>query len=110
MVGSLGDAVGCLRLVIFLVVSQELTRSGSSTGSDEEGCFECGIYQSLIDVWDRRIFTFNFGSIELDAEEEEGAGEMIGVSFSVGFLVCSEISIDGGIGFFNSRIRFNIAL
>lgn len=93
-----------------MVVSQELTRSGSSTGSDGGGCFECEIYQSLTEVCDRRIFTFNLGSIELDADEEEEAGEMIDVSFSVGFLICSEISIDGGIGCFNSRIRFNIAL
>jgi hypothetical protein len=95
--------------VIFLIVSQELTRSGSSTGSVD--FFDCGIYQSLVDVCDRRILTFNLGSIELESEEEEAEeGEMIGVSFSEGTSIGLEISIDGGTGFFNSRIRFNIAL
>lgn len=103
---SLDAAVCCLRLVIFLGVSQELTRSGSSTGSAD--CFAWAIYQSLTEVFDRRIFTFSLGSMELDVEEE--AGEMIGVSFSRHTAVCSVISIDGGTGCFNSRIRFNIAL
>ncbi len=102
------DVVGCLRLVIFLIVSQELTRSGSSTGSVD--FFDCGIYQSFVDVCDRRILTFNFGSIELEFDEEDEDGEIIGVSFSEGTWIGSEISIDGGTGFFNSRIRFNIAL
>jgi hypothetical protein len=74
------DVPGCLRLVVFLVVSQELTRSGSSTGSLD--FFDCGIYQSLVDACDRRILTFNFGSIELESDEDEG--EMIGVSFCEG--------------------------
>jgi len=59
-----------------------LTRSGNSTGS--VGFFDWGIYQLFVDVCDRRILTFNFGSIELefDEEEEDDDGGIIGFSFS----------------------------
>jgi hypothetical protein len=108
--------IGCfLRFVIFLIVSHELTRSGNSTGSVD--FFDCGIYQSLVDVWERRILTFNFGSIELefdddDVDDDEDDG-IVALSFSGSSIckgICSEISLDGGIGFFNWRIRLRIAL
>ncbi len=91
-----------------------MTRSGNSTGSDD--FFDSGIYQLFVDVWDRRILTFNLGSIEVEFDEDEEEvddGGIIGFSFSGTWIckgVCSEISIDGGTGFFNWRIRFRIAL
>ncbi len=90
-----------------------MTRSGNSTGSSVG--FDCGIYQLFVDVWDRRILTLIFGSIELefdddDDEEEDG---IVGLSFpgtSIFKGVCSEIWIVDGIGCFNWRIRLRIAL
>ena len=106
---------GCLRLVIFLIVSHELTRSGNSTGSS--GAFDCGIYQSFVDVWDRRILTLSFWSIELEFddedEEEEEEEDVAGFSFSGTSIckgVCSETSILDGTGCFTWRIRFRIVL
>lgn len=109
---------GCLRFGFLVTVSHELTRSGNSTGSSV--VFDCGIYQLFVDAWDRRILTFNFGSIELEFDDdgEEAAdsvvGGMTGAFSFFGTSICkgsfSVTSIAGGTGCFNSRIRFRIAL
>jgi hypothetical protein len=57
--------------------------------------------------------TFNFGSIVLefdDADDEDDIGELSFSGTSICKGICSEISIAGGTGCFNCRIRFRIAL
>ena len=72
-----------LRLVIFLTVSHELTRSGSSAGSslavaeDDEG-----MNQLLVDASDRRIFTLSFESAELEFDDDDDENAITVLSFS----------------------------
>jgi len=90
-----------------------LTRSGNSTGSSV--VFDCGIYQLFVDVWDRRILTLIFGSIELEFDDDDDAVEdgLVRLSFpgtSIFKGICSEIWVVVGIGCFNWWIRLRIAL
>lgn len=79
-----------LRLIVFLTVSQELTRSGSSAGSINvvfvvvvvvvavvatPSVCDCGMYQSLFEISERRILTFNFGSTDGESHDDD-AGDV----------------------------------
>jgi len=93
----------CLRLITFFLLSHELTRSGNSTGSVLVVVIvDWGIYQLFVEVWDRRIFTFNFGSIVLELDDDDD-DDIDGFSFpgtSICKGRCSEISDVVGSGFF----------